>query len=123
MSQPSQPEVVHFVGNSFAYASPGHLIAVGAVLPAIGIIIVIIRFYTRKLKKLKYGIDDYLILPALLFVIGMGAAIIAGKFPHSYYLLIEPSNLEVTQVLRRELLDIQRLNHQWTRLLIIQRSF
>jgi hypothetical protein len=75
----SQPVPIHYVGNKFAYATPGQIIAAGAALPAVGILVVILRFYTRASKKVKMGIDDYLILPALLFVIGMGATIIAGR--------------------------------------------
>lgn len=72
--------------NWFVYATPGHILAAGAALPAVSILVVALRFYTRMLRqsardrrRSPFGIDDYLILPALALVIGMGIALIIGK--------------------------------------------
>lgn len=72
--------------NWFVYATPGHILAAGAALPAASIVIVALRFYTRMMRnsnrdkrRSRFGIDDYLTLPALALVIGMGIALIIGK--------------------------------------------
>ncbi|KAF3058031.1 hypothetical protein GL218_05716 [Daldinia childiae] len=67
-----------YSGTRFQYATRAEILAAAAALPALGIIVVILRFYTRLLQKAKLGIDDFLILPALVLVCGMGAALIAG---------------------------------------------
>ncbi|KAI1397064.1 hypothetical protein F4819DRAFT_490923 [Hypoxylon fuscum] len=67
-----------YSGTRFQYATPAEILAAAAALPALGIIVVILRFYTRLLQKAKLGIDGFLILPAVVLVSGMGAALIAG---------------------------------------------
>lgn len=71
--------------NWFVYATPGHILAAGAALPAVCILVVALRFYARMIRhsardrrRSPFGIDDYLILPALALVIGMGIALIVG---------------------------------------------
>ncbi|KAH8773856.1 hypothetical protein F5883DRAFT_413135 [Diaporthe sp. PMI_573] len=58
--------------NWFVYATPGHILAAGAALPAVCILVVALRFYARMIRhsardrrRSPFGIDDYLILPAL----------------------------------------------------------
>ncbi|KAF7892849.1 uncharacterized protein EAF02_000387 [Botrytis sinoallii] len=53
-------------------------IAAPAVLIPICTATVALRVYARHLKKVGLGADDYLIMGALVFVVGMGVAIIAG---------------------------------------------
>ncbi|KAI0382175.1 hypothetical protein F5Y04DRAFT_279959 [Hypomontagnella monticulosa] len=67
-----------YSGTRFKYATPAEILAAAAALPALGIIVVIFRFYARLRQKARLGIDDFLILPALVLVCGMGAALIAG---------------------------------------------
>ncbi|KAI0542845.1 hypothetical protein GGR58DRAFT_449823 [Xylaria digitata] len=67
------------VANFFTYATPGDIIAASAALPAISIIVVALRFYTRLTQKARLGLDDFFILPALVLVIGMGVTLIIGK--------------------------------------------
>ncbi|KAI1384737.1 uncharacterized protein F4822DRAFT_371725 [Hypoxylon trugodes] len=67
-----------YSSTRFRYATPAEILAAAAALPALGIIIVMVRFYTRLLHKAKLAIDDFLILPAVVLVSGMGAALIAG---------------------------------------------
>ena len=55
-------------GTTFSYAYPGEVIAAGAVLPSLCIIIVALRFWTRSLQKGNYGVDDWLTLPALVSI-------------------------------------------------------
>ncbi|KAI9728970.1 MAG: hypothetical protein M1828_000055 [Chrysothrix sp. TS-e1954] len=50
----------------------------GATLPALGIIFVLLRFYNRKSQGLRLGAGDFLILGGLVCVIGMGACLITG---------------------------------------------
>ena len=49
--------------------SPGTIIAVGTVFPALGIVFVALRFYTRYIQKARLMMDDYLTLPALVSII------------------------------------------------------
>ena len=46
--------------------SPSGVIAISAILPAIGIVAVALRFYTRYQQKTSLAIDDWLTLPALV---------------------------------------------------------
>lgn len=41
-------------------------IAAGAVLPAVDIVLVALRFYAKRKTTLKYGVDDWLILVSLV---------------------------------------------------------
>lgn len=48
------------------YAAPGGTYAVSILLPALGIIFVGLRVYTRFLQRLSLGPDDWLMMPALV---------------------------------------------------------
>lgn len=48
------------------YATPGETYAASIVLPGLGIVFVFLRLYTRFLQKNKFGVDDWLMLPALV---------------------------------------------------------
>ncbi len=52
--------------STFAYAYHGEVIAAGAIFPAVAIIVVGLRFWTRRIKKVALGADDWLIVPALV---------------------------------------------------------
>ena len=47
--------------------TPGTMIAVGVVLPALAATAVALRFYVRIVKRVSLRCDDYLILFALVF--------------------------------------------------------
>ena len=49
--------------------TPKTIIAVGAVLPAVATIAVLLRFYVRIVKIKSVGFDDYLILFALVWLL------------------------------------------------------
>ena len=51
---------------SVPYAYSREVVAAGAVLPALGTIIVGLRFYARRNQKCTIGADDWLMLPALV---------------------------------------------------------
>lgn len=51
---------------SVPYVTPGETYAASILLPCLGIGFVVLRFYTRKLQKMSYSIDDWLMLPALV---------------------------------------------------------
>lgn len=109
--------------NWFVYATPGHILAAGAALPAVSILVVALRFYTRMMRqsardrrRSPFGIDDYLILPALALVIGMGIALIIGK-PYRYGWDDQVAGFDVDtraflQAWRRKLLDMRHRLHQ-----------
>ena len=46
-------------GINFAYICAGDAIAAGAALPAVGIILTLLRVYTRRLQRVSFGADDY----------------------------------------------------------------
>ena len=43
-----------------------HVVVVGVVIPVLATIVTIARFSTRKMKRLRPGVDDWLILLALV---------------------------------------------------------
>ena len=48
------------------YVTPGEIYAASIVLPLLGIVFILLRFYARTLKKNSIGLDDWLMLPALV---------------------------------------------------------
>ena len=51
---------------TFAYGDSREVIAIGAALPAVCIVVVFLRFITRFLSKNRIGVDDWLILGGLV---------------------------------------------------------
>lgn len=84
-----------------SYITSKSVIAVGAVLPGLATIAVVLRLYSRRLKSVHFGIDDCLIVGSLvgilhhglrtlliqdlpqILTIGMGIMLITGKSFHS----------------------------------------
>ncbi|KAF2233660.1 hypothetical protein EV356DRAFT_567901 [Viridothelium virens] len=60
------------------YVGPGETLAAGIVFPILEIAAVGLRFVARHRQKAAVSIDGWLIVPALVCVIGMGAAFIVG---------------------------------------------
>ncbi|KAF7680203.1 hypothetical protein GT037_001854, partial [Alternaria burnsii] len=58
--------------------SPAKFIALAVTLTMLSIISVALRFWAHTKSRNKVGIDDVLIIPALLCVVGMAATIIVG---------------------------------------------
>lgn len=50
------------------YVTSGEIYAVSIVLPLLGIVFVLLRFYARVLLKTPIGNDDWLLLPALVCI-------------------------------------------------------
>ena len=48
--------------------SPGKMYALATVLTILAIVAVVLRFYARKIKKVKPSWDDYLVVLALVIV-------------------------------------------------------
>ena len=48
------------------YMTPTDTYAVSTILPSLGIIFVLLRFYTRVQQKWSIGVDDWMMLPALV---------------------------------------------------------
>lgn len=55
-------------GLSVPYVTPGEIYSASIVLPILGIVFVLLRFYARVVQKKSAGIDDWLMLPALVCV-------------------------------------------------------
>lgn len=51
---------------SIPYVTPGELYGASIVLPILGSVFVLLRFYARAPQKRSTGIDDWLMLPALV---------------------------------------------------------
>ncbi|TVY47473.1 hypothetical protein LOCC1_G002206 [Lachnellula occidentalis] len=66
-----------------AVDDPASVIAVGAVMPSLAIIAVALRFYSRRVIHNPLQTDDWILIPALLLTIGMGASLIAGVKLHA----------------------------------------
>lgn len=60
------------------YATSQEIFAASILLPLLGIVFVLLRFYARVLQKQSTGIDDWLMLLALALVMGMGVTLIIG---------------------------------------------
>ncbi|MCJ1356886.1 MAG: hypothetical protein MMC33_006882 [Icmadophila ericetorum] len=59
-------------GFTFRFNTAQEVVALGIALPAVCILVVSLRFFTRSLQKLRIGIDDWLILAGLVCIIGLG---------------------------------------------------
>lgn len=53
-------------GTSFKWNTPGQVIAAATVLPALGLIGVVLRFWSRLHRGTGFGLDDAFIIPALV---------------------------------------------------------
>ncbi|CAD6445428.1 d50c81d9-2706-463f-b1d0-bde9585233ce [Sclerotinia trifoliorum] len=74
MSTGLQAKNALFIG----YPSPGELLAAGIVLPLIALATISLRYMVRRSRKARFGVDDWLLIPALLALTGIGACIIIG---------------------------------------------
>jgi len=61
-----------------AFADAGQIMAAGIVLPLVGMSVVALRFWLRYAQKLSFGMDDWSILGALVFITAMGISVIYG---------------------------------------------
>lgn len=81
-----------------AFASKAEILAAGIVLPIVCITIGVLRFATRHLQRMPFTLDDWLIIPAVVFspgrmyacwltslqvfITGMGICFIVGGFSY-----------------------------------------
>ena len=72
------------------FVTPGEVAAAGIALPLVEIAVVAWRFKVRYGARSRFGLDDWLILAALTFSIGMGIVLIYGT--SSYRLCFPFSN-------------------------------
>ncbi|KAH8649695.1 hypothetical protein BGZ60DRAFT_534571 [Tricladium varicosporioides] len=64
--------------STFKYVNNAQCQAIGIALPAVCILIVALRFWTRRKQKARTDFDDWLILAGLLWVCAMGVCFIIG---------------------------------------------
>ncbi|KAF1815936.1 hypothetical protein P152DRAFT_411238 [Eremomyces bilateralis CBS 781.70] len=57
--------------------SKGQVIALGAIFGALPIPFVLLRFYARRLTRAPFKVDDWLIIPAVIFNLAIGTVLIA----------------------------------------------
>jgi hypothetical protein len=50
----------------FAFAAPGELMAAAIALPLVCLVLVALRFYTRRIQRQAIGIDDWMSVMALV---------------------------------------------------------
>ncbi|KAK3989417.1 hypothetical protein QBC44DRAFT_267231 [Cladorrhinum sp. PSN332] len=65
------------------YQTPGHVVAAGVVLGLVDIAAVTLRFWARKRQKQPLRWDDWLIIPAMLFAVGIGINLVYGVSQHA----------------------------------------
>ena len=58
--------VGYTAGTSFAWNTRGQVISAATVLPALGLISVALRVWSRFHKRTAFGLDDAFIIPALV---------------------------------------------------------
>ena len=54
------------VGSAVLYVTPHEIYAASIVLPILGVVFVLLGFYSKILQRNSIGIDDWLMLPALI---------------------------------------------------------
>ncbi|KAF7536864.1 hypothetical protein G7054_g4161 [Neopestalotiopsis clavispora] len=57
-----------------------NFVALAVVFAVLATISVVLRFWSRAVTKVGLGIQDYLIIPALICVLGIAATMIVGKY-------------------------------------------
>ncbi|KAI1746489.1 hypothetical protein F4782DRAFT_64031 [Xylaria castorea] len=60
------------------YETPGHVISAAVALSILDIVVVMLRFWTRKSRNQGLETDDWLILPATISTVAIGASMIYG---------------------------------------------
>ncbi|KAI0390770.1 hypothetical protein F5Y17DRAFT_461445 [Xylariaceae sp. FL0594] len=60
------------------WVTPAHVILAGIALPVLDIVAVAIRYVARRKQRQRLGPDDWLMIPALLFTVGIGVAMTNG---------------------------------------------
>lgn len=53
----------------YANLKPGVVAAAGATFPAVCLLLTVFRLYVRHARELKWGIDDWLVIPALVWAL------------------------------------------------------
>jgi len=51
---------------SIGYPSTDQLIAAAVILPVMGLVTVSLRYFARFSRKVSFGVDDWLLIPALV---------------------------------------------------------
>lgn len=60
------------------YETPGHVIAAAVALSILSVVALFLRFYTRRRWNQGLKIDDWLLVPAAVFTVGVGVAMVYG---------------------------------------------
>ena len=50
----------------YAYIAPRVVAAAGATFPVVCFVLVSLRLYARRVQDLKWGLDDWLVMPAVV---------------------------------------------------------
>jgi hypothetical protein len=60
------------------HIGPGWLWTAATIFPAVCILIVSARLATRHAQRISFGLEDWLVVPALIMVLGMSAMMLVG---------------------------------------------
>lgn len=91
-----------------SFISASEVLAAAIVLPCVGASSVFTRLWLRRRNGKSYGADDWLVLVALVFVVGMGAVQIYGVVKHALAYATPPYSSDTPMAQLTELSDAQR---------------
>ncbi|KAI9792921.1 MAG: hypothetical protein M1816_001243 [Peltula sp. TS41687] len=66
-----------------SYVNEKSVLAIGIIFPVLGLVAVALRFAVRSQRKVSFGVDDWLCLPAVALVVGAGIIMIIGSATHT----------------------------------------
>ncbi|KAE8140096.1 hypothetical protein BDV38DRAFT_280562 [Aspergillus pseudotamarii] len=91
-----------------SFISASEVLAAAIVLPCAGAFSVFARLWLRRRNSKSYGADDWLVLAALVFLMGMGAVQIYGVVKHALAYPTPPYSSDSQMAQLTELSDAQR---------------
>ncbi|KAE8163761.1 hypothetical protein BDV40DRAFT_132132 [Aspergillus tamarii] len=91
-----------------SFLSASEVLAAAIVLPCAGAFSVFVRLWLRRKNGKSYGADDWLVLAALVFVMGMGAVQIYGVVKHALAYPTPPYSSDSPIAQLTELSDAQK---------------
>ena len=84
----SNPNQLELADQPFAVYTKTALIGTGVAFAILPTIFVALRFYARLISRTGYGVDDWILVPALIITIATGVGQIIGQWDSHDYRLI-----------------------------------
>jgi hypothetical protein len=76
------------ITNGDVAKSAEKVIVVSTALPFLALIAVGLRFYTRRIKRLRPMVEDWLVLTGLIFIMAYAISIVLGMFTENQTMLV-----------------------------------